>query len=160
MLTQERLKRLLDYDPAMGKFLWLEDRSNVIRAGMTAGSLTASGYITIQVDGRPYRASHLAHLWMTGRHPVPWCDHEDGDTQNDRWLNLREATPAQNGKNRKMNKNNQIGLKGVHAYKGKFKAQIQVDGRKIHLGTFDRPDLAFAAYIAAAREHHGAFARY
>lgn len=159
MLTQERLKRLLDYDPATGKFLWLEDRSNVIRAGMAAGSLTNSGYITIQVDGRAYRASRLAHLWMTGRHPVPWCDHEDGDTQNDQWLNLREASRSQNAKNRKMNKNNQIGLKGVHAHKGRYKAQIQADGRKMGLGTFDTPEQAHAAYVVAAKQYHGDFAR-
>jgi hypothetical protein len=39
-------------------------------------------------------------------------------------------------------------------------AGIRVDGRKIHLGYFDSPDLAFEAYQAAALEHHGEFARF
>lgn len=159
-LTQKRLKKLLIYDPSTGKFTWREDRSNVIRAGMPAGSLNSRGYFVIQVDGRSYIASRLAHLWMTGLFPPRLCDHRDGNTQNDRWGNIRKATIGQNGKNRKINANNKLGLKGVHPYKGKYKAQIQVDSRKIHLGTFSEPRDAALAYKVAANRYHGEFARY
>jgi hypothetical protein len=38
-------------------------------------------------------------------------------------------------------------------------AQISVDGRSKHLGRFPTPEQAHAAYVAAAREHYGEFAR-
>ncbi len=41
---------------------------------------------------------------------------------------------------------------------GKWKATIGHKRRKIYLGRFDTPELAYAAYCAAAKELHGEFA--
>lgn len=158
-VSQDRLKEVLVCDPATGLFVWRVRRSNVIKAGMKAGSLTKSGYITIQIDGIAYRASRLVFLWVTGRHPDPYCDHEDGNTANDAWTNIREASQPQNAKNRKLNVNNSLGIKGVCLYKGRFRAQIQADGQKFHLGFFDTIAEAKAAYMAGAEKHHGEFSR-
>lgn len=53
------------------------------------------------------------------------------------------------------------GVKGVswHRASGKYTAQIQANGRKTYLGTFDTIAEAAAAYERAAREQHGSFAR-
>jgi hypothetical protein len=55
---------------------------------------------------------------------------------------------------------NTSGFKGVWWNKKaeKWKGQIQVDGKKIHLGLFSDPTVAARAYDEAATEHFGEFA--
>lgn len=51
--------------------------------------------------------------------------------------------------------------KGVsfHKLTGRWSAQIGVNRRLHYLGLFDTPEQAAYAYDAAAKEHHGEFAR-
>lgn len=56
---------------------------------------------------------------------------------------------------------NALGLKGVNWHKavGKYQATIQFQGVRHHLGWYDDPNLAYAAYCEAAKFYHGEFAR-
>lgn len=88
-------------------------------------------------------------------------DHVDTNTMNCARSNLRLCNTPQNAKNRKRNRGNKIGLKGVHIRdSGRFFAQIQVDGKKISLGTYDTAEQAHAAYCEAAKKYHGEYARF
>lgn len=80
-------------------------------------------------------------------------------TLDNRRSNLRIATRAQNNANRRMRKDNTSGFKGVSAYRGKWKAQIQINNRAINLGTCTTKQVAYELYCKAARELHGEFAR-
>lgn len=88
-------------------------------------------------------------------------DHENGVTLDNRRNNLRFATSSQNAMNRRKTSANSSGYKGVHWHKGhqKWCAQIKVNGKSIHLGYFDTPEEAHAAYCEAATRLHGDFAR-
>jgi len=88
-------------------------------------------------------------------------DHEDRDGLNNRRSNLRIATRSQNGMNRKINKNNTSGYKGVYWHKQhqKWCAQIKINNKKIHLGYFDNKIDAVKARDEAAKKYHGEFAR-
>lgn len=86
-------------------------------------------------------------------------DHRDGDGLNNQCDNLRIATHQQNAANRRVCKNNKLGIKGVSFHKGKFRATIMNEGRCIHLGYFDTPENASRRYLEAATEIHGEFAR-
>jgi hypothetical protein len=163
MLTAERLRELLDYDPATGVFTWR------VRAGRSAAGREAGWiqryrkvdieYRDIRVDGRTYRAHRLAFLWMTGSFPDCLVDHRDGDGLNNRWRNLRCASHAQNHQNRRMDSRNSCGLKGVERNGPGYSARIGVNGTRLYLGYFDTPEAAHAAYVAAAQHHFGEFAR-
>lgn len=89
-------------------------------------------------------------------------DHINGDPLDNRRVNLRLATSAQNTANRSRHKNNKTGLKGVCFFRRdkKYVAHICVDGKRIHLGVFLTPEEAHAAYCEAAKELHGEFARF
>lgn len=158
VLTHERLLDVLHYDPASGIFTRKHSSGSSKKGSIAAGN-DENGYVRIRVDGKKYRAHRLAFLYMTGKWPVGLVDHKDRNTDNNAWLNLREATYGQNKANGKIYKNNAVGLKGVTAKRNKFQARIRKDNILVHLGTFDRAEDAHEAYIAAAEHFHGAYAR-
>src|ERR1700726_3642325 len=57
--------------------------------------------------------NQLAWFYMTGRWGRATIDHRDGNPANNRWKNLRVATPSQNNANRRRPRNNTSGFKGV-----------------------------------------------
>jgi AP2 domain len=74
--------------------------------------------------------------------------------------NLRFATMTEQNCNHRMNKRNTSGYKGVSWEKtnSKWRAYINVHKKRYHLGYFDTPELAYAAYCEAALKLHGKFA--
>lgn len=160
LLTAERLREVLHYDPETGEFRWRVSRRNGVKAGDVAGTVTNYGYRQIRVDGRCYRASRLAFLYMTGEWPSHEIDHRDNDPSNDRWSNLREATGSQNQANKRRQINNTSGYKGVtyHRDCARWQAQIMVHGRMRYLGLYDTREEAFAVRCSASRRYHGDFA--
>lgn len=84
-------------------------------------------------------------------------DHRNRNGLDNRRENLRFATRSQNGFNTKLFKSNKSGAKGVSWYKWlavpKWRADIKVNGRKIHLGYFHDKDEAIAARQTAEAKH-------
>jgi HNH endonuclease len=158
-VTRARLRELLHYDSKTGEFRWLKRVKRSIQSGDIARTIDSQGYRRIIINGRIYRAHHLAWLYMRGN----WCslviDHRDGDPANNRWANLRSATRSQNSANRRLHRNNACGLKGVSPYGWRWCATICKNGRIHHLGIFLTPQEAHAAYVKAARKLFGEFAR-
>jgi hypothetical protein len=124
-----------------------------------AGSLSIDGYRKIVIKGRQYRAHQLAWLYMTGKWCSLYVDHRDGNPSNNRWANLRRATASQNNANRRLQRNNACGLKGVSRNRLGWRATINKNRRRRNLGTFPTPQEAHAAYSAEAHKLHGEFAR-
>ena len=159
MLTQERLKDLLDYDPETGIFTWRDTRSNRARgrqAGWRRTGPSGKTYIQIQVDDRSYLAHRLAFLWMEGSFPEADTDHEDGDGANNRWSNLKRVNRQQNQRNQRRSGINTSGVTGISWAKqrGKWYAYINVEHRMINLGLFLSKGDAIAARKAAELEYN------
>ena len=87
-------------------------------------------------------------------------DHIDNNRLNNQKQNLRKCTASQNSINSLLSCTNKSGFRGVHWYnkKGKFRARITINLRKIDLGLFTCPIEAARAYNAAAIKYHGEFA--
>ena len=88
-------------------------------------------------------------------------DHIDGNPLNNRRANLRVCSPSKNAISKRRYEKNKSGYKGVYQREtGKYRAQIQIEHKKITLGQFDTPQEAYEAYCEAARRYHGEFARF
>lgn len=153
-MTQERLKELVSYDPDTGVFTWLPRfRLRHLAKDGRAGCVNKrTGYRYLSVEGVHYKASRLAWLYVYGQWPTHAVDHINRDRADDRLVNLREATIAENNQNRGEHKNNTSGWRGVFKDKNnptKWRAQITVNGKRRHLGCFDTPEEASQAYLAA-----------
>jgi hypothetical protein len=89
-------------------------------------------------------------------------DHRNGDSLDNRRANLRLATHSQNIHNRR-----KIKTKTASIYIGvffdkrmdKWGAKIRFQNKRIYLGSFKSEIDAAKAYDAAAKKHHGDFAR-
>jgi hypothetical protein len=158
-LTAARVRELLHYFPESGVFTWRQPPGNHLRLRQyTAGGIT-TGYVVIKIDGRKYKAHRLAWLYTHGDWPSGDLDHINGCPLDNRLCNLRIATNAQNQANSRRD-DGKATPKGVKALPGgRFQARITFQGHLRTLGTFDSPESAERAYIAAAREHYGSFAR-
>lgn len=159
MLSHQELKRLVRYEPDTGRFYSLYSHKG-LPAGREVGSVDDE-YIRISVMGKLYKGHRLAWFYMTGSWPSCDIDHINGIKSDNRFCNLREASRGQNMMNIGVKRHNTSGYKGVSFYSktGKWKAQIQSNGRKIGLGYFDDIKEAAEAYIFAALDLHGEYAR-
>jgi len=156
--TRDTIERHLDFCPSKGTFLWGRPTGHRTKPGSVAGCQTTNGYLWITIFGQRFSAHQLAWIVSRGEPPPAVIDHINGDRSDNRPENLRAATPSQNAANAKAHSDNSCGKKGVHRhYDGRWRAQIMVDGRRIHLGCFNDPDEAHTAYRRAAEQHFGEF---
>jgi HNH endonuclease len=96
MLTAKRLRKVLSYAPTTGIFRWKVSASSRALVGSIAGAKNGRGYHQIRIGGRPYSASRLAWLYMTGKWPNSEINYTNGKPSDTRWANLRETTSSQN----------------------------------------------------------------
>jgi len=86
-----------------------------------------------------------------------FVDHKDGHPENNSLTNLRWCTQQENIRNASLSKVNTSGVKGVRFENGKWRAQIMVDGKRIHLGSFETIEEAAAVRSARAQQVFGLF---
>lgn len=158
-LTQEILKKHLSYDKDTGIFTWLDNiDTKKYLIGKTAGTKD-NGYIRIGLYGKIYRAHRLAWLYMNGEFPERHIDHINGIRDDNRFVNLREASNHENGMNTSIWSTNTSGYRGVYKRRDKWQTSIIVNGIKRYLGTYDTPELASEKYEMVAKELQGEFYR-
>jgi hypothetical protein len=155
MSIKHMVEQRLFYSPDTGHFTWKS-------SGKRAGTTNQKGYRYIQIDGKLYRENRLAFLVMTGAIPE-LVDHKNGNTEDNRWDNLREASLSQNQYNSRVPKNNTSGVKGVSWRKDRNKYQVRVSvakGKYKTFGCFDSLELAELVANEAREKYHGEFARH
>lgn len=150
MVTQKRLKELLEYNAETGVFTWL-----IYKNKKQAGYVKTNGYRQISINKINYPAHKLAWLYVYGKYPI-MLDHKDHNRDNNAILNLREVTNSENSKNMKQNKNNKTGIVGVSLNKsiGKWEASITVNMKPVKLGFFTDIHLAIKAREEAEKKYN------
>lgn len=162
MITQQYLKECLYYDSDTGVFTWLSRPlchfkdaramkiTNTSHDGNRAGTVftppnSRASYISIGINGHPYRAHRLAFLYVYGSLPEAGIDHKNGIGTDNRIENIREASTMENHRNMPIPSDNKSGVMGVGFHKKRWRAFISVKRRQIHLGNFINFDDAVSA---------------
>ena len=169
-MDQPTLHAIASYDAETGVFTWKRrlgsdwqtNAWNGKWAGKVAGYPGTRGYIVVSYLKKAYRAHRLAWLYVHGGQlPSLQVDHVNGDTADNRIVNLRLATCAENQWNARRRVDNSSGRKGVSfdQASGLWTAQIRINGKRKWLGRHATPEIAHAAYVDAAKEHFQSFAR-
>jgi hypothetical protein len=142
---------LLKYDKINNTFYWVKrpkelftgqcrcNSWNTKYAGkIISGKKKISGYPCVRVLGKTYMLHRLVFLFEHQRWPSTHIDHINGDREDYRVENLREATPEINSLNRGINKNNSSGVSGVYWDSGesKWRVQININKKLTPLGRF------------------------
>lgn len=154
-LTQELLKKFLDYNPDTGIFTWKARYITNIKVGSIAGgvqgTLPDKGYRVITLLGTNYSAHRLAWLYVYGNFPDKQIDHINHNRDDNRIANLREVSNHTNMKNKSKYTTNTTGYSGVEQHGNNWKARIGVNGTKVLLGVFRTIEEAIAARKAAEK---------
>jgi hypothetical protein len=119
------------------------------------------GYATSHVGKVPFRFMIRMHREIMKPPEGMQIDHINGDKLDNRRVNLRVCTNAENQHNLKLRSTNSSGFKGVHWDKTahKWVTRIRVYPDRIFLGNFVNPIDAAKAYDEAAHKYYGEFAR-
>lgn len=153
MITQEKLKSLLDWD---GKnFYWKTDRGGM-RSGEIAGVFSHRGYRKISIDGKKYYEHRLVWLWHKGSMPNFVIDHLDGNTKNNAIENLQDIEQSKNIQKQKIRSTNKSGYKGVcwDKARNRWIASITVNLKQTIIGRFATIEEAISARQKAASMYH------
>lgn len=138
----------LSYDSRTGIFKWEIRASSHVPKGSRAGALhKQTGYVRIKILGRSYRAHRLAWLIMYGSFPPDQIDHINGVKHDNRIINLRAVTPAENNRNRAFDIRNKSGHIGISYNKktNRWLARIGGNHKRVNLGSFDNLEDAIEA---------------
>jgi len=151
MLTYDNAINAVEYDVITGEFSYLKSFSR-----SSNGHVNQLGYRLISIRGKQYYAHRLAWLLTHRRWPRDQIDHINGNRSDNRLVNLRECTVAENAQNTGKKNSNTSGYVGVTWVKTrkKWMAHIRVSGRKINLGLFSTSEEAADAYCRAKAVGH------
>lgn len=181
--SKESLSERLNYDPESGKLFWKHaDRKffknsaswkkfNQEKAGEEAGHRHKGKngkphaiVLRFNIGGKSswFLAHRVIYALMGLEIPLGMeVDHANRNPWDNRWVNLRLATPSQNCVNRGSphRKTNHpiIMPKGVSLQAGRYKAQIAEKGLKRHIGLYGTIEEAALAYRDAAMPLHKEF---
>lgn len=169
------LKELFILDAEAGMLYWKKRPARHFQSSMTTTAESKAKRWNARYAGKPALASRCKNggrygdingthgipayrvifALVNGRWPKHQIDHINGNRSDDRPGNLREATPTENMRNRKKQKNNSSGVCGVsfHVGRQKYEARIRADGVRKHLGMFRTLNEAVSARKAAERKY-------
>ncbi len=160
--TQMELRILFSYDPKTGNLVNLTRRSQSVKPGMVAGTLTKTGHIRIIIRKKKYLAHRLVWVHLKGEWPDGPLDHINGRPDDNRIENLRLATLSQNSMNSGRRADNTSGFKGVFWNKknNNWVASIRQGTRNFTIGSFAQVEDAASAVREARIRLHGDFANH
>jgi len=162
MITEEVYEKAMErfnYNPLTGDIIYIEDTKKC-NIGDVANCDNGRGYIQIPVIIHGKQKNVTAHrlaFYIMGGYLPDAVDHIDGDPSNNKWLNLRGCTRAENMRNLGINKANTSGYRGVSRHYDKWRGNVILNGKFHTKSGFSTPELANDWAVAKSKELYGEF---
>jgi hypothetical protein len=160
-------KKAIDQDYVLSAFDYQDGQlirkiGRINEIGSIAGCVhKGTGYVHIKIKAKAFKAHRLIFLYHYGYFPE-FVDHIDGNKQNNRIENLREASKQENSQNQKVRWTNSSGVKGVswHKVNKKWKVALCKNYRSYYFGTYEDKELAELVSMEATDLLHENFSAY
>jgi hypothetical protein len=164
--SKEYLEQCLDYDKLSGLLFWKNrprehfDSERWFKswhtkyAGKQACKLSfGDEYRKIYLDKERFLAHRVVYKMETGQDPE-YIDHENGNTLDNSFKNLKNVSHPDNMQNKKKYSSNSSGYTGIYweASKNTWLARIYKDGVKYYIGRYKNLNDAVSARQAAEKK--------
>lgn len=165
--TPEQLRELLTYDPETGKLFWkpcarMTNSWNGKYPGKEAFTAdSGNGYRRGAIMQKNLYAHRVIWALHHGAWPEQEIDHINLNRSDNRIRNLREASRSENCRNTPRHFDGSSRFKGVswNSGRGKWMAQIWIEGGRKYLGLYHSEEEAKQAYERAADGRFGEYHR-
>lgn len=139
-----------------GRVAWIDAADLPLISGYKLYADVRKNLIYVRCRRGPTRV--YLHKLITG---FQRTDHRNGDGLDNRRINLRSCTHAENIRNSRRRSDVDKKYRGAfwHGVARKWMTQIRFNNRIIYGGLFEREEDAAQAYDDLAKKYHGAFAR-
>ena len=153
----QSLLSFVDVFPETGKIYWNDKAYHKSKRGKEAGSIVCEEYpyTKIKYAGKNYMRHRIIFYYVHGYLPII-VDHKNGLDFGDCIDNLQESDPVHNIlKKNKTRKSKTTTSKGVdyRSSRGKYRAQIRINGKTKHIGYYDTEEQASIAYEETLNEY-------
>lgn len=147
----DNLDTYLKYNHRTGELIWLPrpDNNNWSSkwADKLAGTISNSGYRSIKLFDKAYKAHRIAWKMYYGFDPINYqIDHIDRNKSNNCITNLRLA-------NNSFNVQNASNTKGYEYRKGKYYVSITINRVAVHIGVYATVEEAIMQYESAIQKY-------
>jgi len=154
LMDIEILKSELQYELETGNIYSIKSRGNV-KAGKMLGAQRGQ-YKTIDLHGKTMLFHRVAFAIHYGYWPE-MVDHINGDTNDNRAINLRASNKFLNPQNSKPKNGNRF--RGACKRKNYWEVSIRHEEKQIYIGRFKNQVEAAYAYDMASLKYHGEHGR-
>jgi hypothetical protein len=147
---EDKIKEYIMYNAETGELSWKRSYREKRKGEVIANK--CRGYIRFSFMRKVYQGHRVAWLLQFGKWPDQVIDHIDGNTSNNRILNLRDVSLKENFQGfRKLSPRNKTGVTGVTWSEKKkcYTATKTMNGIPKFLGCFDSIGEAAEAYSKA-----------
>ena len=153
-ITADIARQLFHYDPTTGHIHRLLKTGQI--SARRADAQQRNGYGYVEFKGRCLSAHRLAWLLFHGVWPTGMLDHINRNKRDNRAINLRIVTAAQNAQNTAERKDNVSGRRGVcwHKRTKTWQVRIRAEGKFMFVGQYACFDDAVKARDAAEKAYH------
>lgn len=150
----EVLLEKFTYCSVSGTLTHNKSYSNFIKAGDDAGYLRKDGYLQVKVNSKAYLVHRICYYMHTGEQPE-YIDHLNKVRSDNRFINFRSCTHAENMKNKSDYSNNLTGDRNIsyHIRDGVYEVKFRVDGKQHYVGRSNTLEGAIAIRDTWADTH-------